>query len=508
MQAPVDASVAAQCRFFVDFIYSLGDDTSLTVLVDEVEMAMTLDIPTLEAVLPVISVASVATVKQMQLISTIIFDNSFISAVEVTNVWPEVVNEQNTNSYDRLFLSDGASVYALPGNRLQFVRPAEPTFSGASVFDLKYGAWPIQPSGSRFSLYVDGIEYAGTYAPPPSSTYSLVVRQPVTAAAKGNYVIEVTFAAPVLARPELSLHMDISSLPVTDTASCTVEGVPVASTSDARVIAVPLAAHRSHGPGAGSMPLSLPHVTARCSLPLQAEAEVMRGKERSFPVWVRGAGEELMRTHVVMPVPADTTMAVRFHLPLQGEDSLNRAILASVRQAVAGAVAKRVLGLVTEQVVLLPLERSKGRTTVPVKVISRERISVTVEAVQAALGDVVTAVSTLGYEVANIDKSEVSGQLVDAACSYTCGAGCHLCDDDASCAWDLDCLSGACHEGVCRTPAPAPRDLTWLWVILSAAAATVIVGAAVAGVLRVKRVLRERSREALLHGHYEMDEDV
>jgi hypothetical protein len=355
----------------------------------------------------------------------------------------------------------------------------------------------VRPAASRFVLFIDGKEYPGSYAPPPPG-YSIVVRQPATARAQGNYVIEATFAAPALSRPDITMFMDVSALPVADGATCTVEGTPVPTKTEAGVVSAQIAAQWSRAPGSGSLQLSLPHVTVRCALPLQAEEEMADAAGLVFEVWIRDTQDELVRTRAVMPAPAATDVAVSLRLKMKISHALAGEKLASLLQSVARVVAKRVPGFAPEQAfVQEQTSASGGWMDLTVDLLSRDEARVDVEAIKACSGDIVAAARAQGYTVADGTADTVQGRVVDAACSYTCGAGCRLCEDDAACAWDLDCSSGACEDGACVPAPPEHEGSSTPWTLIAIVVAVAVV-AATGITVAVRRHRLKKRQEPLL----------
>jgi hypothetical protein len=440
-------------------------------------------IPTLEAVLPDVAGAALYTKSNLTFTASMTVDNTFKSTVEVTNAWAELLGD--TTADDRYFLADGTSLYASEHGRLHVAVPEDSDMPLTHVAP-RIGAWPLQPDASRLSLYVDGVEYPGTFAPPPL-TSALLIRQPLSARGDADYLIEATFTAPALQRPTLYFSIDIGQLPGS-VSGCSVSGLPLELDSHpSRAPRVHIPVEWSQLPSEGAVPLPLPHVTLRCVLRLAGEEAVFAAGSPQFSISVHDGLRLIGRGEASMRGLSAAAMVVRVTLSLShkllGDDQLDALL-----RAVAGVAADRI-GLSAEQVSVHGQEAAPGDTTlVTFEVASRGNSTVTVTDVKAIASDIVSAARSLGYTVADGAEQSVSGRLIDAACSYTCGAGCRLCEDDASCAWDLDCRGGACRNGVCHTPAAAPTDLTILWI------AIVAVVAAAAG-YALYRFLQEKIRQ-------------
>jgi hypothetical protein len=507
--ANVGTTIPTRCTLFAEFLYS-SIDASLDLIL-EVPMTgaeglrLGIPIPPLEAVLPTVTLAEVSTLTALAVHNVVMVDRSFTSKVALTNLWPSVLNQETSSSGNQFFTKDGSSFYAGDDNRL-VMTPYRPDDDIATAFIvIQRGAWPVQPSGSRFSLYVDGIEYPGSFAPPPL-VYSLIVRQPTVARPGEAYVIEATFAAPAIAHETLTMVFDMEQLPVLNPLGCSVEGFAAyVDIPETGVYSVNIPISRSRTPNAGSVPLSLPHVTMQCVFQLGDEVALVNAR-RFFSVWVRGDKEQVVRTNAVLHAPGGTAMAVRVSLTLKHDEALAGKKMRALLDALTVAVASHVAGFAAEQAAVHEQSRvAKGWTAVTVELTSRAHAPVTTGLVRDIADELVDAARSLGYTVADGADETVSGHLVDAVCSYTCGAGCRLCEDDQVCAWGLDCRSGACKDGVCHTPSAPPADLTWVWVSLAAAVGVV---ATVVGVQKLRRLIRKRQEEYLLNGHYELNEDM
>jgi hypothetical protein len=233
---------------------------------------------------------------------------------------------------------------------------------------------------------------------------------------------------------------------------------------------------------------------------LESEAEVVQVKERYFDVWVGDRENELTRSRVAMPVAAATTMAVRMSMTFKLANNMEGTDLMNLLQSLTQVISDRTDGdFSPDQLALIDqVAISKTWRTLNLEITSRENSHMTVETIEHYAPYLVDAARSLGYNVADGAEQTISGRLIDAACSYTCGAGCNPCDNDAACVWDLDCRSGNCHDGVCYVAPAKPKDLAWLWVLLSLIGAAVLVFASVIVIRKVKLRIRENSREALL----------
>jgi hypothetical protein len=291
------------------------------------------------------------------------------------------------------------------------------------------------------------------------------------------------------------MSLELDALPATVT-SCSVGGLPLeldSHPSRAPRVHIPLA--WSQLPLEGAIPLPLPHVTLRCVLRLADEEAVFAAGSPQFDISVHNDQREIGRARATMRGLSTAALVVRVGLHLH-EKLLSAEKLDALLHAVADVAVDLIAGLSAEQVSVHGQEGVAGGVTlVTFDLTSRGMSAVTVDAVKAIAADLVAAARSLGYTVAGGAEHSVSSHFLDAACSYTCGAGCSLCDDEASCVWDLDCRSGSCREGVCHTPASSPTDLTLLWVAL----VVVVVGASGFVLLRhLQKKIHQRSQEALL----------
>jgi hypothetical protein len=490
------------CTIYADFLYTAGDGTTLDIgmleLVEDRRTLLAVAVPVLEAVLPDVAEIDLFTASDMTFSTRVAVDHTFKSTIEVTDAWAQLVGD--TDAADRFYLADGTSLYASDRGRLLLSPPQY----GTVVTDIApyIGAWPLHPETSRLSLYMDGVEYPGTLAPPPL-TSAIIIRQPHSARGDGAYAIETTFAAPSLLRPTLYASLELEHLPITAT-RCSVEGNALdLDISPYRPPRVYIPIHWSQLPTQGAVPLSLPHVTLRCVLRLADEETVFAAGALQFDISVHNDLGELGRATAAMGSLAAAATVVQLGLRLQHK-SLNDRQLGILLDAVSAAAIGRLSELAADQVTVGGQETDSGDTSlVTFEFTSRGEVAVTVADVKAITGDIVAAARSLGYTVADGAEHTVSSRLVDAACSYTCGAGCRLCEDDAACAWDLDCSSGSCREGICRTPASKPTDLTILWAALLV---TSIAGILVATHRILQRKIHQRSQGALLMDMDELDE--
>jgi hypothetical protein len=282
------------CTIYADFLYTAGDGTTLDIgmleLVEDRRTLLAVAVPVLEAVLPDVAEIDLFTASDMTFSTRVAVDHTFKSTIEVTDAWAQLVGD--TDAADRFYLADGTSLYASDRGRLLLSPPQY----GTVVTDIApyIGAWPLHPETSRLSLYMDGVEYPGTLAPPPL-TSAIIIRQPHSARGDGAYAIETTFAAPSLLRPTLYASLELEHLPITAT-RCSVEGNALdLDISPYRPPRVYIPIHWSQLPTQGAVPLSLPHVTLRCVLRLADEETVFAAGALQFDISVHNDLGELGR---------------------------------------------------------------------------------------------------------------------------------------------------------------------------------------------------------------------
>jgi hypothetical protein len=465
----------SKCTFFAEFMYAAGTETLFTAGVKDIpndivtEAFVPITIPLLESVLPNIVETSISTSSDLAFTNTITFDNSFKSQIQHTDAWTEFFANTYIDPSAPFFLPDGSSVYSYTPGRLYVIpHPGKHDTVKTSIAP-RYGAWPVLPSSTHVSLYVDGVEYPGNNASPPA-TASLVLQQPALARSSSAYILRATFAAPAVRRATLTLRIDVADLPWT-TASCSIEGLPVLVAdfiSPHDILSCPISMDWSRPAHSGVTPLPLPHATVICAFTLESNRRIYESTAPVIEVWVRDSGREVARGRTQLQTLTDAVMAVRFGLDLE-RSALKGEMLDEFSDAIVNAFIESYSGVIsTDQISLISQTHpSRGHTLLTFEIVSEGNSTVTVDGVRAIVSDLVTAALNLGYDVAGDARNSVSGRLVDATCAYQCGSGCSPCADGTTCTWALDCSGGECRDGVCRTPSPPPVDLTWLWAAIA-----------------------------------------
>jgi hypothetical protein len=489
-------------------MYSAGSETHFSAgvvnIVDNVvtEAFVPIKIPLLESVLPDIVKTSITTTSDLTFTNAITFDNSFTAQIQHTDAWADFFETKYIDPSAPYFLPDGSSVYSYTPGRLYVIPPPGKHDTVKTSINPRYGAWDVLPSSTHLSLYVDGVEYSGTYAPPPPIA-SVVIDQPALARSSTEYVIRATFAAPAIARPELSMRIDVAQLPWSS-AWCSVEGLHVGvvdytAPEDSLIFPIPM--EWSRHAHTGMLPLPLPHVTVVCAFTLTNDRAIYSPAAPAFEVWVHDGEREVARGQARLQTLSDAVTAVRIGLDIE-HSALKGEKLTAMYNSVFGVLTRHYSGEISADQLVLASQThpDRGHTVLTYEITSQRAAVVTVDDIKALADEFISAARSLGYTVADNARDSVSSRLVDASCAFECGSGCTLCTDGASCEWDPDCSGGECKDGICHTPIPPPVDLTWLWASIAGLVFVVcIVLLYRVGCPALQARIRKRAEESLLN---------
>jgi hypothetical protein len=318
---------------------------------------------------------------------------------------------------------------------------------------------------------MDGVEYQGIFAPPPV-TSAVVIRQPRITRGDGQYAIEATFTSPSLQSAIMYMNIDLGAVPMNVT-MCSSEGVSlVFITLDyITVVDVPISSSRSAS--AGSVPLSLPHVTVYCVLQLADEQTLYASGAPDFTVTFDNGIDDIGRARASMIPLSDAVTAVQMMLSLT-HSTLSSEKLTTLLNTVSAAAIGLIPGLSPQQVYITSQNTlSSSETQIAFEFSSRGSVTVSIDSISAIAPNLVVSARSLGYTVADTTAQSFSSRFIDASCNYACGSGCRLCEDQTACSWDLDCQSGSCRDGVCFAATSSSTDLTWLWGFIPGMAALI-----------------------------------
>jgi hypothetical protein len=463
------------CLFLARFVYApFGSATVLGVsfeLGDGTAEFVEVAVPRLQGVQANVASVAVTTAADLTLQSELHIDTEAYKDMSVTNIW----GLQNTED-DPFFLPDGSSMYIKDGDKENLAFTPNNTNAGVAKVSIhpSIGAFAQAPSGDALTLRLSEVTYPGTLAPPRFAP-ALVIRQTPPAALAGVFTVEMTFATPTVAEPALAFVLDIAGVSVVEPVACRSEGTPVpASVLDGVVTAAVSAEWASKPLSRGSLPLELPHVTVACQMRITNDPTIVVKDAMRFTAAVTADGVVLAEAAATMAPPALISPSISFTLKLQYGRLIQSDALAAVLYAVATVVlAAGDDAVVAREQVSLVRQTPNIDDTLSMEflVVSRgnERLSFDPQTVSDEL---VAAVAGCGYE-ATMENTGFLG-AVDALAGYRCGGGLSVCVDGAACAWDSDCASRLCTEGVCSQPDPDNIDPLWIWLAGSVAGVAVI----------------------------------
>jgi hypothetical protein len=339
--------------------------------------------------------------------------------------------------------------------------------------------WTVESTANRFSLYINGVEYPGLFAPPTFAPTVLVSQltqwlpgQPVT--------LQATLATPTLDADSLTISFLLELLPVKEVVGCSIEGywhLHSYDSSDGMLI-VSWVSTSDYGmsSGAGVHPVLMPHITAQCTILLESSDVLAGSSTDRMPVTAQFSTQHLARGSFfasgvghMLPPSALPMLSPIYSI------AFNRVALFSCKESqqlsntFAFGLRSQVPLLqdaqigIAQQTVRQAVDGSRS-VVVDFISIARDGVDITTD-VELSSARILKSFQFLGYTVSG---AGVVQEPRDGLCATQCGAGCYLCHDGSRCSWASECISGGCVEGVCATVEDDNPDETYFAMMIVA----------------------------------------
>jgi hypothetical protein len=471
-----------ECTFMLRlFASAAGGRTTVEIIymMDEIPITINVPLPAIPDVLPSVARAAIQTLPGLGLAVEVDVDTTMTDDIAVSNVWGLTNTESNPLFLNdsKVFVNEQGTVSVIPTGPPPESRDTHRAFSLLPMRSV----FPRLPVGDSFDLFLDKTTFPGPVSLPPLDA-RLLVDLPLAARPGQPFVVQVSYAAAALGEGDLVLQLDLGDVPMVSVDVCVVEDTEVEVDPASTVFTFPLPLIHAQPAGAGSVPLALPHLTARCYVTLSAdEAALLARTGAAVSASVILAGSHIAAGSTVLPAPLLAPVpSVRASMVLRGGGLLAGAELktafydllhaAYAVKALPGSVVTRMLGQ--------EIKSSAQGETLVLSVLYTAKLQepTAVEAVSEHLVELAAPLVARGFTL-DVAASTAEAVAVDATVAYACGGG-SLCFSGDRCDWDSDCADGHCGEGnVCVSSNGGGSD--WqLYAGLGGAALAVVLVAA------------------------------